>query len=117
MVRVRVEQRRQVSTWSSSSSDVPTGWPWAARNVKHMPPPMSSASATLEQGVDHAELVADLGAAEDRDERAAWGRCGMPQQHLDLALARSRPAAVGRCCGGPTIEAWARCDAPKASLT
>jgi hypothetical protein len=36
--------RRQVSTWSASSSDVPTPWPCAARKVKHMPPPTSSRS-------------------------------------------------------------------------
>src|SRR4051794_19121411 len=36
--------RRQVSTWSASSSDLPTSWPWALRKVKHMPPPTSSVS-------------------------------------------------------------------------
>ena len=29
---------------SSSSSDLPTSWPWALRKVKHMPPPTSSLS-------------------------------------------------------------------------
>ena len=29
----------------------------------------------------------------------------------------SRPAADGSDCGGPTIDACARCDAPKASFT
>ena len=28
-----------------------------------------------------------------------------------------RPAALGSVAGGPTMEAWARCEAPKASLT
>ena len=32
------------STQSSSLSDVPTALPWASRNVKHMPPPMTSVS-------------------------------------------------------------------------
>src|SRR5690606_38136743 len=36
--------RLQVSIMSSSSSEPPTAWPWAARNVKHMPPPTSSLS-------------------------------------------------------------------------
>ena len=31
--------------------------------------------------------------------------------------ASNRPAADGSLRGGPTIEAWARCDAPKASFT
>ena len=31
--------------------------------------------------------------------------------------ASSRPAAEGSVRGGPTIEAWARWEAPKASLT
>ena len=45
--------RRQVSTWSVSNSEPPTPRPCAARNVKHMPPPIrrrstfgSSASMT-----------------------------------------------------------------------
>ena len=50
----RSSSRRQVSTWSGSHSESPIGLPWAARNVKHMPPPMTSASTDAEQGVDHA---------------------------------------------------------------
>jgi hypothetical protein len=33
------------------------------------------------------------------------------------SFSSSRPAADGRVRGGPTMEAWARCDAPKASFT
>ena len=81
-----------------------------------MPPPMMSAVGHLEQRLDHAELVAHLGPAEDHHERAA--RVGAQrQQHLDLAGQQPTGRADGRNCGGPTIEAWARCDAPKASLT
>ena len=65
---------RSVSTWSSSHSELPIGWPWALRNVKHMPPPMRIESATCEQGVDHAELVGHLRAAGDGDERARADR-------------------------------------------
>ena len=54
---------------------VADGWPWAARNVKHIPPPMASASTVVEQGLDHAELVADLGPAEHGDERPRRARC------------------------------------------
>ncbi len=35
---------RQVSTWSASNSESPMPWPWAARKVKHIPPPMTSES-------------------------------------------------------------------------
>ena len=69
-----------------------------------------------EQGVDHAELVAHLGAAEHGDERPAAGaRAG--RASTSTSWASSRPAATGSVRGGPTIEAWARCEAPKASLT
>ena len=45
-----------------------------------------------------------------------FGFVAQPEQHLDLAL--QQPAHRRRHVrGGPTIEAWARCDAPNASLT
>ena len=72
--------------------------------------------APVEQRVDHAELVAHLGAAEHRHERARHVVGEQPRQHLDLA-GSSRPPACGRTGGGPTIDACARCDAPNASFT
>ena len=69
-----------------------------------------------EQGVDDAELVADLGPAEHGDERPRRGRSRRPSS-TSTSRASRRPAALGRRCGGPTIDAWARCEAPKASLT
>ena len=38
--------RLQVSTWSGSNSESPIGLPCAAKNVKHIAPPMTSASTT-----------------------------------------------------------------------
>ena len=61
--------RGSASTWSSSTSESPTEWPCATRNVNAIAPPISERVAALEQRVDHAELVAHLHAAEHRDER------------------------------------------------
>ena len=90
--------------------------PCAARNVKHIAAADEQRVDTLEQRLDHAELVADLGAAEHGDERPLRV-VAQAEQHLDLLAASSRPIADGSVRGGPTIEAWARCDAPNASLT
>ena len=51
---------------------------------------------------------------------ATNGRAGSlrsAEQHLDLPGQQPAGGADGRVRGGPTIEAWARCEAPKASLT
>ena len=45
------------STWSASSRLLPTSWPWAARKVKTMPPPMSRRSAVCSRLSMTAELV------------------------------------------------------------
>ena len=75
----------------------PTSWPWAARKVKTMPPPISSTSATSEQVVDDAELVRHLRAAEHDDVRALRAR---------------RPAGRAprpRCCTSPPAACGSRC--------
>ncbi|CAM5503937.1 hypothetical protein SSPIM334S_04378 [Streptomyces spiroverticillatus] len=48
---------------------MPTSWPWALRKVYAMPPPTRMRSAFSSRSVDRAELVGDLGAADD-DVRA-----------------------------------------------
>ena len=50
---------------------------------------------------------------------ATNGRVGSVRSGSSTSTSRwsRRPAADGRNCGGPTMEAWARCDAPKASFT
>ena len=70
----------------------------------------------VEQGVDHAELVGHLGAAEHGDERPLRVARAGPSS-TSTSFASSRPAAEGSVRGGPTIEAWARCEAPNASFT
>ena len=68
-----------------------------------------------QQRFDDAELVGDLGASEHGHERPL-GIVAQAEQHLDF-FGEQQPIADGSVRGGPTIEAWARCDAPKASLT
>jgi hypothetical protein len=50
---------------------------------------------------------------------AAKGRFGdfRRPESTSTSRANRRPAALGKVRGGPTTEAWARCAAPKASLT
>ncbi len=47
------------------------------------------------------------------------GRSGSSRSANSVPTSRSRfgPPALGTIVGGTMIEAWARCDAPKASLT
>ena len=60
---------RAASSLSSSTSDLPTGMPRALKNVYAIAPPMSSRSTLREQILDDLDLVRDLRAAQDRDER------------------------------------------------
>ncbi len=59
---------RQVSTWSGSSSEAPMPLPWAARKVKHMPPPMTSPSTMPSSALMTPSLSLTLAPAEDGDE-------------------------------------------------
>ncbi len=100
---------------SSSSRLAPTPLPLAARNVKHIPPPMSTSSATSSS----ASMTFSLSLTLDPPRIATNGRRGSVRRppRTSTSLASSRPAAEGRNWGGPTIEAWARCEAPNASFT
>jgi hypothetical protein len=49
-----------VATRSCSHSDLPTGWPWAARNVLAMPPPMTMVSASPDRLPSRSILVETL---------------------------------------------------------
>ncbi len=69
-----------------SYSDAPTSWPWAARNVNAIAPPIRITSARSQEALDDADLVGHLGAADDRRRTAASGRARMPRERLDLAL-------------------------------
>ena len=107
--------RRHVSTWSGSNNESPTGKPCAPRNVKHMPPPMTSESTTPSK----ASITPILSLTLAPPSTATNGRLGWSRRpsSTSTSLASSRPAALGRVAGGPTIDAWARWQAPKASST
>ena len=83
---------RQVSTWSTSSSESPTLRPWARRNVKHMAPPMTSVSHTSSRALITPELVGHLRAAEDGHERP---RRVVADAQQDLDLLGQQPAGGG----------------------
>ena len=83
---------------SSSHSEAPTSWPWALKNGKHIAPPMSTASATLEEA-RRARRSCRSPSRRRRSPRAgAPGRRGSP---LSVSTSRcsSRPAAAlgSRC--------------------
>ena len=89
--------RRASSTPSSSTSESPVGRPIARKNAKHIAPPIRIASAISQEPLDHADLVAHLGATEDDDERVL-GFVQQRRQHGHLALEQeagdSRPHPV-----------------------
>ena len=108
-------RRSQVSMKSGSQSESPIGWPMAARNVKHMPPPMTSVSTTDSS----ASTTPSLSLTLAPPSTATNGRFASARRPPSTSASRCsrRPAALGRRCGGPTIDACARWLAPKASFT
>ena len=105
----------QLSMRPASSNDAPTWWPWAARNVKAMPPPTTSESTRSSRARSTPSFSPTLAPPTT----ATKGRSGATSSppRVPTSRASRRPAADGRRVGGPTIEAWARCEAPKASFT
>ena len=83
---------RQVAIRSASSSEPPTGWPWAARNVKHIPPPTSRASTFGSR----ASMTASLSETFEPPRTTTYGRSGSVgelAQHLHLG--QDQTARVG----------------------
>src|SRR5205807_1966815 len=115
MRRPESSSSRQASTWPGSSSESPTGWPRAARKVKHIPPPTSRTSTRSSR----ERITPILSLALAPPSTAAKGRAGWWRSppSTSTSLASRRPAALGSLAGGPTMEAWARWEAPKASFT
>ncbi len=64
-------------------------------------------------------MTPSLSLTLDPPSTATKGR-GVPwssRSRTSTSAASTRPAALGSRAGGPTIEAWARWAAPKASST
>ena len=85
----RARRRRR----SGSARLLPIGLPCASRNVLAIPPPMTRMSTLVEEVLEDLDLVADLGAADDRRERLL-GVLEELREDLDLAL--HQEARVGR---------------------
>ena len=80
-----------------------------------MPPPTTSVSTLVARTLSTSSLSATLAPPTT----ATKGRAGCSRRppSTSTSLAKRSPAALGRNCGGPTMEAWARWAAPKASST
>ena len=72
-----------------------------------MPPPMTRLSTTSSSALMTPSLSRHLGPAEDGHERARRVARAARAAPRPPWPAGGRPRS-GRCCGGPTIEAWAR---------
>src|SRR5215470_3098351 len=107
---------RAVSMRSGSTSDRPTAWPRARRNVKAMPPPITSASTLPIRCSTSATLSETLAPPST----ATSGRAGASRirPSAESSCCMSNPAAAGcRWCVMASIEACARWAAANASLT
>ena len=91
------------------------GLPCAARNVKHIAPPMTSESTTPSS----ASTTPSLSEIFDPPSTATNGCRGELRRpsRTSTSFRRRSPIAEGSVCGGPTIEACARWHAPNASST
>ena len=67
---------RAISMRSGSTSDLPTSCPSARRKVNAMPPPIEQRVDLRQQVLDQRDLVRDLGAAEQGDQRTLPGPRG-----------------------------------------
>ena len=94
------------SIWSRSHNESPIGRFLAARNVKHIPPPMTRASTTF----INASTTPSLSLIFAPPRTATKGRFGFERisDRISSSFCNKRPAADGKVFGGPTIDACAR---------
>ncbi len=104
-----------VSTWSSSRRLAPTSWPWALRNVKSIPPPMSSESTRGSR----CPMTPSLSDTLDPPSTTVYGRSGFSvrRSRTSSSLAMSEPAALGSADASSNTLACLRCTTPKPSDT
>jgi hypothetical protein len=75
--------RLHVSTWSGSNSESPIGLPCAAKNVKHIAPPITSESTTSSSASTTPSL-SEILAPPSTATNGRFGLVAQPEQHLDL---------------------------------
>ena len=101
------------TTSLGSSTGKPSGF--SSRSSSAILPPTSTVSARPPRLLQDAELVLDLRAARDEDERPL----DVAEQRAELARARARAAGRRRRAAAArrrSVDACARCAEPKASL-
>ena len=81
-------RRLQVSTWSGSKSESPIGLPCAAKNVKHIAPPITSESTTSSSASTTPSL-SEIFAPPSTATNGCFGFIPQPEQDLDLLLEES----------------------------
>ena len=92
-------RRRASSTPSSSTSESPVGFPMRAEEAEAHRAADQDRVRDIEEALDHADLVAHLGAPEDHDERVLRiHQQGRQDGHLALQQQPARPpgAAAAR---------------------
>ena len=100
---------------SSSCRDAPTARPSATRKVKAIAPPIRIESASWVS----RSMTPILSATLTPPITTTNGRAGLSSRFAKASssASSSSPAADGSCCAIPTVDACARCTAPKASCT
>ena len=80
-----------------------------------MPPPTIRRSTIARSAVSTPSLSATLAPPTTATNGRGGELSSLPS--ISTSRASRRPAAEGKRAGGPTIEAWARCEEPNASFT
>ena len=80
-----------------------------------MAPPIGEHVGVGRERLEHRELVGDLGAAEEAEQRALG--LAHDAQVLELGASRSPAARARRAATMPAVDACARCAVPNASFT
>ena len=106
---------RATSSWSSSTRERPISRPFAFKKVQAIAPPMQRRS-TRRSKLRTTPIFVEI---FEPPMMATSGRGGSVMMRPSVVISRSirSPATAGRYCAMPTVEAWARCAVPKASLT
>ena len=92
LAATEASRRWHVPTWLSSSMEAPVLWPWAARNVKHMPPPTRRASTFS----SNASITPSLSETLAPPSTATKGRSGSAQQAVQYRHLAGQDAPGGR---------------------